>query len=270
MTGSAGISPLTWAQIAAVEARLTAAVSERMIALADLREGQRALDLGCGAGEPALRIAARVGATGAVLGVDPSPTAIERARARARESGLTHARFEAISAEDLAPEGPNFDCVFARWSLMAMPSPERALRAARSRLEQRAPCVIATWAARELIDWWSVPRAVTERFAELAPVDPLAPGATRFATREHVERAIAQTGFEIAHEAALSTLVYDCEDPNEMVSWIATVFQRWVARIDPDALDAWRSAMLAALSAHRVEGRTQLGGLTRLFVLRAR
>lgn len=49
------------------------------------------------------RIAARVGATGAVLGVDPSPTAIERARARAREGGLTHARFEAISAEDLAP-----------------------------------------------------------------------------------------------------------------------------------------------------------------------
>jgi SAM-dependent methyltransferase len=69
--------------------------------------GGRVLDAGCGSGEHALLAAAR-GAD--AVGVDISPRAIERARHKAAERGLT-ARFEAGDALRLDDLGLTFDTV---------------------------------------------------------------------------------------------------------------------------------------------------------------
>jgi SAM-dependent methyltransferase len=66
----------------------------------------RVLDAGCGTGEQVL-LAAAHGAADA-LGIDVSPTAIERARAKAAERGLK-ARFEVGDALNLAALGSQFD-----------------------------------------------------------------------------------------------------------------------------------------------------------------
>jgi SAM-dependent methyltransferase len=69
--------------------------------------GGRVLDAGCGTGEHTLLAAAR-GAD--AVGVDVSPRAIARARAKAAERGLT-ARFEVADALDLGQLGASFDTV---------------------------------------------------------------------------------------------------------------------------------------------------------------
>ena len=56
--------------------------------LLGLAEGARAVDIGCGPGDDALAMAARVGASGSVTGLDTSVAAIEEARRRASEAGL--------------------------------------------------------------------------------------------------------------------------------------------------------------------------------------
>jgi len=61
-----------WRRFDAMELRLTAAVSERMLELANLAPGMRVLDLATGRGEPAIRAAHCVGETGHVLGIDLS------------------------------------------------------------------------------------------------------------------------------------------------------------------------------------------------------
>jgi cyclopropane fatty-acyl-phospholipid synthase-like methyltransferase len=66
----------------------------------------RVLDAGCGTGEHVL-LAATHGAADA-LGIDISPAAIERARAKAAERGLK-ARFEVGDALSLAALGSQFD-----------------------------------------------------------------------------------------------------------------------------------------------------------------
>ncbi len=66
----------------------------------------RVLDAGCGTGEQVL-LAATHGAADA-LGIDVSPTAIERARAKAAERGVK-ARFEVGDALNLAALGSQFD-----------------------------------------------------------------------------------------------------------------------------------------------------------------
>jgi len=67
----------------------------------------RVLDAGCGTGEHTLLAAAR-GAD--AVGVDVSPRAIERARRKAGERGLT-VRFEVASALSLGELGLTFDTV---------------------------------------------------------------------------------------------------------------------------------------------------------------
>jgi len=67
----------------------------------------RVLDVGCGTGEHAL-MAAASGA--AATGVDLSPTAVERARAKAAARGFD-VRFSVADALDLAALGEHFDTV---------------------------------------------------------------------------------------------------------------------------------------------------------------
>src|SRR5271154_6128181 len=70
-----------WAQQAAFFEELTADVLRR----AGIRSGMRVLDLGCGVGDVSLLASRMVGASGAVLGIDRSPTSVETARRRATD-----------------------------------------------------------------------------------------------------------------------------------------------------------------------------------------
>jgi SAM-dependent methyltransferase len=65
------------------------------------------LDVGCGTGENALYLAAR---GYDVVGIDGAPTAIEKARAKAKERGIS-ARFEVADALDLPIPKRPFDTV---------------------------------------------------------------------------------------------------------------------------------------------------------------
>src|SRR5215204_295649 len=50
--------------------------------------GDRLVDVGCGTGDVVLALAALVGPTGSVVGVEPSETMLVEARRRAEEHGL--------------------------------------------------------------------------------------------------------------------------------------------------------------------------------------
>jgi SAM-dependent methyltransferase len=70
---------------------MAAAVRDRRLAtyeLLDLREGQRFLDVGCGAGEVLIDVAGLVGAAGRVSGVDLAETMVETTRTQLRAAGI--------------------------------------------------------------------------------------------------------------------------------------------------------------------------------------
>jgi SAM-dependent methyltransferase len=62
-------------------------------ALADLKEGERVLDLGSGGGIDVLLSARRVGPTGKAYGLDMTEEMLALALANAAEAGVTHAEF---------------------------------------------------------------------------------------------------------------------------------------------------------------------------------
>ncbi|MBV8361931.1 MAG: methyltransferase domain-containing protein [Deltaproteobacteria bacterium] len=57
---------------------------------AAIMPGERVIDVGCGCGATALELAARVGPSGFVVGIDVSQPMLKRARERARAAGVAN------------------------------------------------------------------------------------------------------------------------------------------------------------------------------------
>lgn len=94
--------------------RPDAAREIRLLGLDRLARGARVLEVGTGEGRLALGYAATARS---VLAIDPDAGSIERARAHATHLGLDHVRFEAISAQEVAPGRERFDLAVLAWSL---------------------------------------------------------------------------------------------------------------------------------------------------------
>ena len=76
------------------------------VAVAELRQGERVLDLGSGGGIDVLLSARRVGPSGFAYGVDMTPEMLELARANAVRAGATNVEFLQGQIEDLPlPDG---------------------------------------------------------------------------------------------------------------------------------------------------------------------
>jgi ubiquinone/menaquinone biosynthesis C-methylase UbiE len=94
---------------------------------AQIRLGQRVLDVGCGPGFAALDMAQMVGVTGAVVGVDESAPYISHLTSQAQSRSLPHCRGAVGDVQHLGDalgaERP-FDLAYARWVMCFVPDPE--------------------------------------------------------------------------------------------------------------------------------------------------
>jgi arsenite methyltransferase len=88
------------------EATLASLGCGNPVVVANLRRGERVLDLGSGGGMDVLLSARRVGPTGKAYGLDMTPEMLELARANATKAGVTNVEFLHGHIEDIPlPEG---------------------------------------------------------------------------------------------------------------------------------------------------------------------
>lgn len=93
--------------------------------LLGVQDGERVLELGCGAGGALIALARAVGPTGRVLGLDLSPSMLRRAAARLRASGLAdRAELLAGDASSIPCADASFDALFAAFTLELFDTPE--------------------------------------------------------------------------------------------------------------------------------------------------
>lgn len=254
------------------EQRLSAHVSERMLALAELGPGLRVLDVATGRGEPAIRAALRVAPGGVVVGTDVSPAMLAFARARADQAAVRNLSLLATGGEDLAglPEQP-FDAALCRWGFMYFDRPVDALKAVHSRLVPGGCLVSALWIEPESAGWWSSPRRVLARYAKQPSIAFDAPGPFRYARSEAFRSDLMAAGFELTHEESLATAVMESSSPEGLIEWCLTFgLARALAEQPESVRQAWRKDMRAEAENHRdPDGMYRLGGVTRLVVARA-
>ncbi len=98
--------------------------------LADVREGDDVLDLGCGSGTDAFVAALYAGETGSVIGVDMTDEQLEKARTLRDEAGMDTVSFERGYVEELPFEDGSFDVVISNGVINLSPDKRRVFEEA--------------------------------------------------------------------------------------------------------------------------------------------
>jgi ubiquinone/menaquinone biosynthesis C-methylase UbiE len=180
-----------------------AAMAERfnqpLLEAADVGPGQHVLDLASGAGEPALSIARRVGATGRVTATDLVPEMLAGARRRSREAGLDNIAFELADMEDLPFPDDSFDRVTCRFGIMFSPHPEIALAESRRVLTPGGKAAYLIWGPRQDTTMFDVMWTTVERLCgpaeEMFTFPPF-----RFGEAGTLQRMMAAAGYRDTEE----------------------------------------------------------------------
>jgi ubiquinone/menaquinone biosynthesis C-methylase UbiE len=115
-----------------------------LIQAAGPRPGERVLDVGCGTGIVARQIAARLGASGTVTGLDLSPSMLEVARAAAAREQVT-VEWREGSAEQLPFADGSFDLVLCQFALMFFADKAAALAEMRRVVTGDGRVVLSAW-----------------------------------------------------------------------------------------------------------------------------
>ena len=95
-------------------------------ALGDLNKGELVADLGSGAGFDAILAVRQVGRTGRVIGVDMTPSMLEKARANAALAGHTQVEFREGLLEDLPIGDESVDVVISNGVFNLTPDQDKA------------------------------------------------------------------------------------------------------------------------------------------------
>jgi SAM-dependent methyltransferase len=137
--------------------------SEAIFPTLPVGEGDRVLDVGCGFGDTAIKLARRVGPRGEVIGVDCCDAFLDYAYRDAKAAGLDNVTFLRGDAEIALP-GAAFDFVFSRFGTMFFANPVAGLRNMRKALKPGGRMVQIVWRNRADNPWLSMARDIVLQF----------------------------------------------------------------------------------------------------------
>jgi ubiquinone/menaquinone biosynthesis C-methylase UbiE len=179
--------------------RMLGPIGQRALDALQLRQGERVLDVGCGAGGLSLAAAHRTSKSGCVIGIDVDRQAIEVARARAKEQLLTWTTFASGEPERSALPSSSFDAVVSRFGLSAASDPARALSRIGQTLAVGGRISILVWRGSSDTLWFELPRTIVAACFGAA----LLPAPRSFAPTDadHLRELCRSVGFgEVAVE----------------------------------------------------------------------
>lgn len=169
-------------------------VSDRLLDMAEVKPGQRVLDIATGIGEPAISAAKVVGPAGGVVATDISGPMLEIARERAATLGLKNLEFIEADAERLAFPENSFDAILCRWGLASLQNPARALTGIRRMLIPNGVFATSVWDVAPKPPISSVAIALAREMFQPAPLEPETPSRSGLAGGV-LEGMMNQAGF---------------------------------------------------------------------------
>lgn len=135
---------------------------------AEIRPGQRVLDVACGTGVLAREIAGRTGPAGSVAGLDANRGMLAVAERLAPTVEWRHGTAESLPFPD-----SSFDAVVSQFGLMFFADPRQALREMLRVLRPGGNLAVAVWSALEHTPAYALEVQLLERLAGLRAADAL-------------------------------------------------------------------------------------------------
>jgi SAM-dependent methyltransferase len=164
----------------------------------DARPGESILDVGCGCGATTLELAASVGATGRVVGLDISVPMTQVAMQRLSSAGLHQGSAMVGDAQVATGEeiGGQVDAIFSRFGVMFFADPFAAFTNLRALAKPNARIAFVCWQEASKNRMFSdLGRELGALFPSPAPADPFAPGPLAFADPARVESILGTSGW---------------------------------------------------------------------------
>jgi ubiquinone/menaquinone biosynthesis C-methylase UbiE len=176
--------------------KVNAAANEMLLELANLRPGNRVLDVAAGTGDQTLMAAERVGPTGYVLATDISESMLKLASDAAREAGFTNVEVRVMNAENIDLDENSFDSVICRQGLMLFPNPLKALTAMRRVVKPEGKVAALVWSAEEKNPYQGIPFAIVRRIGNIPAPTAGQPGLFTLGEPALLEGIFRESGFQ--------------------------------------------------------------------------
>jgi ubiquinone/menaquinone biosynthesis C-methylase UbiE len=170
--------------------------SEAIFPSLPVKQGDSVLDVGCGFGDTAIKLAQRVGPSGRVVGLDCCETFLDYGRNDAKNQGLKNVSF--INGDALLyPFKPEYDFVFSRFGTMFFANPVAGLRNMRKALKPDGIMTHIVWRTRSDNPWLSMAKDIVLQFLPPPGEDALTcgPGPFSMADEPSVSKMMEIAGY---------------------------------------------------------------------------
>lgn len=170
--------------------------SDRVIPSLGVKNGDRILDVGCGFGDTAMKLAGYVGPSGSVLGVDCCEAFLNHGRRNAEEAGIANVSFLEADAQSHS-FAPEFDYCFSRFGTQFFENPVAGLRNIRSAIKPGGMMTMIVWRALAENPCMNLSKQVILDYLP-APGDDgqsCGPGPFSMADEEMVSRQLESAGY---------------------------------------------------------------------------
>lgn len=174
-------------------------VSDKIVELAEIKPGDKVLDIATGIGEPAITAAKRVKPNGKVVALDISPQMLAIAKTRAKSLGLDGImEFRESDGEKINSLEPisKFDAILSRWGLMFFPNLSEVLVKIREVLVTNGRLSAAVWSAPSKVPWLDLAFAAVRKQINAPAPPPGTPGPFALADIEALKQSFNQAGFK--------------------------------------------------------------------------
>lgn len=253
-----------WVRLNDAYDRHLAEVGEHALRTAAPAAGEAVLEIGCGTGSMAVRLARMVGPNGRVLGVDISRTMLEAAEARIGAEAVGNVSLKLADAQtDPLPE-QEFDLIFSRFGVMFFEDPVAAFANIRRAAKPSGRLAFVCWGKLADNPSWAIPLGVVgAKLGRPEPPPPHAPGPMAFDDPDYLLGVLTRAGWQGISITEAHPLVVD--DPLEQAVRGAIDLGPVSALIRDRQPSAEVVAELEAeighaFSAHMRDGRVRLAG----------
>lgn len=258
----------TWVQSQERLDKLLGPLSDVALERAQVKPGERAIDIGCGCGTTSRQLAER-GA--AVWGIDISQPMLSHAKARFK--GVPDLAFSVSDASSQAFT-PDHQLLFSRFGVMFFDDPVAAFRNLRTALAADGRLVFLCWQEAAKNQWLSLAGRAVQPFlppaANPVPV-PNGPDPFAFADTNYVAGILNQSGFRDIGFESLQPMLHLADDLDGAIAFQTRIgpLARVLAELKGEVRDKALNAARDALAAHVTPEGIRLGAAAWLVTARA-
>jgi ubiquinone/menaquinone biosynthesis C-methylase UbiE len=182
-----------WQQEAEQRQQSMEEATRQMLLSAQLKPGDRVLDIAAGTGDQSILAARIVGPTGLVLATDISAEMLHVAASLAQQEKLTNISTQVMDAGQLDLDDETFDAAICRNGLMLVPRLQQALSEIHRVLKPGSNFAALVWSAPERNPLHALPLALIAKYT--GAFSSNAPGPFSLADKRRFEQALQDAGF---------------------------------------------------------------------------